>query len=139
MQPKPTSTWILIAGSSDARIFEALGDGRGYQERAVSGGHRPPFGSVMDGATPHPIAERTSATKALEALFASQLATMLAGYARSNLFDKLILIAPPPMLAQLRKMITADVRGKIVAEIESDLSDIPFSEISRHLDDVVSL
>ncbi len=139
MKPKPTSTWILVAGSSDARILEALGNGLGYQERAVSGGHRPPFGSVMDGATPHPISERTSATKALEALFASQLGAMLAGYARSNLFDRLILIAPPPMLAQLRKMITANVREKIVAEIESDLTDIPFSEISRYLDDVVSL
>ncbi|MBS0233244.1 MAG: host attachment protein [Proteobacteria bacterium] len=140
MKPKTTSTWILIADGSEARILEALGKGKGFQERTVSGGHRPPFGSVVDGATPHPVQEeRTSATRALEALFASQLGTMLAGYSRNHLFDTLVLIAPAPMLAQLRKMIPTDVREKVVAEIEKDLTKIPFSEISRYLDDVITL
>lgn len=140
MKPKTPSTWILIADGREARILEALGKGGGFQERAVSGSPRGPFGAVVNGAIPHQVPEaRTSATKALEALFASQLGAMLAGYSRSELFDSLVIIAPAPMLAQIRKMLSSDVRAKIVAEIERDLTDIPFSEISRYLDDVIAL
>ncbi len=139
MKPKTPSTWILIADGREARILEALGKGGGFQERALGGGRRTPFGAV-NGSMPHQHSEvRTSATKALEALFASQLGAMLAGYSRSELFDSLVLIAPTPMLAQIRKMLPADVREKIVAEIERDLTAIPFSEISRYLDDVIAL
>lgn len=140
MEPKSPSTWILIADGREARILEVLGKDQGFQERAISGGHRPPFGAIVDGAVPSPAPEaRTSATSALEALFASQLGSMLAGYSRDDHFDRLIVIAPSPMLIQLRKMIPADVREKVVAEIERDLTAIPFSEISRCLDDVVTL
>jgi protein required for attachment to host cells len=43
------------------------------------------------------------------------------------------------MLSGLRKMIGPNVREKIVAEIEKDLTKIPNSEISTHLDDVFAL
>jgi protein required for attachment to host cells len=135
---KPKSTWILIADGKEARILEALGDGRGYHEHTVRGGHRLPSG--VETAPPHrPIDERPSGTRALEALFARQLGAMLASYLRNNAFDRLVLVAPAAMLGELRKMLSPAVREKIIVEIEKDLTGIPSNEISRYLDDVVAL
>jgi Protein required for attachment to host cells len=137
VQPKPTRTWILIADGSGARILEALGEGSGFHQ--VSGDEvlgDGAEGGFQDGNAVGP--QRTIA-KALVTLFASQLAAMLAGYLRSNAFDRLIIVAPPAMLAELRKMIGPSVREKIVAEIAKDLTKIPNTEISTHLDDVVVL
>jgi protein required for attachment to host cells len=144
---KPTRTWILIADGSGARILEALGEGSGF--RPVSGD-----GSLRDGAPGsledrgetgcgsqrgNAIGSRPNAAGALEVLFASQLAAMLAGYVRTNAFDRLIIVAPSAMLGGLRKMIGPNVREKIVAEIDKDLTKIPNSEISTHLDEVIAL
>jgi protein required for attachment to host cells len=142
---KPMRTWILIADGSGARILEALGERSGFHP--VSG-----EGSLRDGA-PRSLegrgetgggsqlgnGSRPNAAGALEVLFASQLAAMLAGYVRTNAFDRLIIVAPSAMLGGLRKMIGPNVREKIIAEIDKDLTKIPNSEISTYLDDVIPL
>ncbi|MFT3732183.1 MAG: host attachment protein [Hyphomicrobium sp.] len=135
---KPTSTWILIADGSGARILEALGQGRGFREHAIGSGvrHEP---SGPETAPPHqPVEGRPGAKRALQALFARQLSTMLAGYLRNNAFDRLILIAPAPLLDELRKMISPAVREKVVVEIEKDMTDIPTSDLSLYLDEVAA-
>lgn len=127
-------TWILIADGSGARILEALGDSRGFFEHAVGSGRYPYRGETAPHNPPHE--ERPRATKALDGLFASQLSTMLAARLKSHSFDRLVLVAPPAMLAKLRKMISPAVRETVVTEVEMDLTDIPTSEIAQHLADV---
>jgi protein required for attachment to host cells len=144
---KPIRTWILIADGSGARILEALGKGSGFHQISENGtlgngasgslegrGDADP-GSPSGNATD----ARRNVARVLETLFASQLAAMLAGYLRNDAFDRLIIVAPPAMLAELRKMIGSNVREKIVAEIAKDLTKIPNSEISTLLDEVVAL
>ncbi len=137
-QPKPMRTWILVADGNGARILEALGEGSGFHQ--VSGGEVLSDGAPSDfkdrGNT---AASRRNIARALETLFASQLAAMLAGYLRQSAFDRLIIVAPPTMLTELRKMIGPNVREKIIAEIAKDLTKIPNNEISVHLDGVVVL
>ena len=131
-------TWVLIADGSKARILDALGKGRGYREHTVSNGARHP--SSGDDTPLHNMpAERTASTKALEALFASQLGSMLSSYKSKQAFDRLVLVAPEPMLGQLRKMISPAVRETLMAEIDQDLTAIPTTEISVYLEDVVTL
>jgi release factor family 12 len=137
---KPTRTWILITDGGGARILEALGDGRDLHE--ISGSGTPRSNPLNDLASPPDGAARPStvrANKALEALFASQLTALLTNYLRNDAFDRLVIVAPPSMLGELRKMIGPKVREKITAEIDRDLTKIPNSEISRYLDDVVAL
>lgn len=129
-------TWILIAGGSGARILESTGKGRQLSEHAVSGGYRRP--GAAETAPPHQALEdRPAATKALDALFASQLSAMLADRLKQGSFDRLILVAPKTMLTKLRKMISPAVRETVAAEIERDLTGVPTSEIAHHLDDVM--
>lgn len=61
---------------------------------------------------------------------------MLESRLKSRSFDRLVLVAPPAMLAKLRKMISPAVRQTVATEIEMDLTDIPTSEIAQHLADV---
>lgn len=137
---KRARTWILIADGSGARILEAFGSGHGYQERSVGSGRHLSTTDALTGTAPphHESTMRRSAAKVLEALFASQLSSMLAGHLRNDAFDRLILIAPASMLHKLRKMITPEVREKVVVEIERDLSNIPNDEIPHYLDDMAS-
>jgi protein required for attachment to host cells len=45
----------------------------------------------------------------------------------------LVIVAPPRALADLRGAIHADVKARIVAEIDKDLTKHPIAEIERHL------
>jgi protein required for attachment to host cells len=144
---KPMRTWILIADGSGARILEALGEGSGFHPVSGDGTLRDAAPRSLEGREDaaggsqrgNAIASRPNVADALEVLFASQLAAMLAGYVRSNAFDRLVIVAPSTMLGGLRKMIGPNVRERIVAEIDKDLTKIPNSEISTHLDDVIAL
>jgi protein required for attachment to host cells len=137
---KPTSTWILVADNSGARIFETLGSGQGLHEHHTSGtAPDGDTGAAGVGLGHRLIGPRPRASKALQALFAKQLGAMLSGYLRNEAFDRLVLVAPSAMLDELRKMLSPAVRKKIVVEIERDMTNIPTSELSVHLGDVVSL
>lgn len=148
---KPTRTWILVADGGGARILEALGKGHGLHEVAGSeartenppsheqGRDRPGRVHELVGHVRHGVEPRRDPHKALETLFADQLATMLAKYAASNAFDRLVIVAPPTMLGDLRKAMHPEVRAKIVAEIDKDLTKVPNVEVSTHIADVVAL
>jgi protein required for attachment to host cells len=45
----------------------------------------------------------------------------------------LVIIAPPRALAELRRAIHADVKARVIAEIDKDLTKHPIAEIERHL------
>lgn len=148
---KPQRTWILVADGGGARIFESVGQGRGVHlvsgtESRVDnpashelGQERP--GRVYEsvGTARHAVEPKRDPHRALEALFANQLATMLANYSANNSFDRLVIVAPPAMLGELRKDIKPALREKVIAEIDKDLSKVPSNEIAAHIENVIAL
>lgn len=46
---------------------------------------------------------------------------------------KLIVAAPPRAPAELRQLFHADVKKRIIAEIDKDLTKHPVAEIEKHL------
>ena len=148
---KPTRTWILVADGGRARILEALGRGKGVH--IVSGSDatidNPPSHLQGDakpdrvyesvGHARHAVEPRQDPHRALEAIFAGQLAAKLGDYAASKSFDRLVIVAPPAMLGDLRKVISPSVREKIVAEVDKDLTKVPNGEILNHINDVIAL
>jgi protein required for attachment to host cells len=52
---------------------------------------------------------------------------------RSRKVPALIVVAPPRTLADLRTAFHADVRARIVAEINKDLTKHPVGDIEKHL------
>jgi protein required for attachment to host cells len=65
--------------------------------------------------------------------FADQVAAALESVVRERKVKTLVIVAPPRTLAELRRVIHADVKKCIVAEIDKDLTKQPVYEIEKHL------
>jgi protein required for attachment to host cells len=78
--------------------------------------------SAMEEADWHHIAKER---------FADELAEVLYRYAHADRFEKLIVIAPPKVLGNLRKAFHAEVADRIVAEIPKELTSHTIPEIEK--------
>ncbi|HTZ01063.1 MAG TPA: host attachment family protein [Xanthobacteraceae bacterium] len=65
--------------------------------------------------------------------FAREVAATLEKMVRERNVEHLIVVAPPRALADLRKAFHDDVKKKIVAELDKDLTKHPVYEIEKHL------
>jgi protein required for attachment to host cells len=65
--------------------------------------------------------------------FARRVAAALEQLVRTRNVKALVVAAPPRTLADLRHAFHADVKARIVAEIDKDLTKHPIAEIERHL------
>jgi protein required for attachment to host cells len=63
--------------------------------------------------------------------FANEIAKALYHHAHANLFERLIIIAPPRILGKLRKAFHPEVLERIAAEIPKELTSHPVSEIGK--------
>jgi protein required for attachment to host cells len=78
--------------------------------------------SAMEEADWHHIAKER---------FADEIARALYRRAHANVFDRLVVIAPPKILGQLRKAFHREVVDRIAAEIPRDLTSHPLPEIAK--------
>jgi protein required for attachment to host cells len=78
--------------------------------------------SAMEETDWHHIAEER---------FVGELAEALYRHAHANLFEKLVIIAPPTVLGNLRKALHAEVIARVTAEIPKELTSHPVAEIER--------
>ena len=66
-----------------------------------------------------------------EARFAVEAADMLKRRALANHFEKLIIVAPPAALGEMRKHYHKEVQSRLVGEIAKDLANHPVPEIEK--------
>jgi len=65
--------------------------------------------------------------------FAGMVATAMEKVVRERKVPALVVVAPPKTLADLRGAFHADVRSRIIAEINKDLTRHPLGDIEKHL------
>lgn len=68
-----------------------------------------------------------------EVRFADDLADLLYRYAHKGAFKRIVLVAPAPVLGELRKKLHKEVAERVVAEIGKDLTNHPIDEIEKML------
>jgi len=68
-----------------------------------------------------------------EQRFAHEVAAALQRIVRERKVKALVVVAPPKTLAELRKAFHSEVKNRIVAEIDKDLTKQPVYEIEKHL------
>lgn len=148
---KPTTTWILIADGAHARLFANHGPGKGIE--AVEGGvishdHRPDHELLRDsptrtfesvGETRHAITPKTDPHRELKRDFARQLAELLDRSYTAKAFDRLVLVAPPTALGDLRAALSDHLKPHIYAELDKDLVKTPTAELPQHLGAVLAV
>jgi protein required for attachment to host cells len=149
------TTWILIADGGRARLFEQDRNSRFFQPMAErdffgtrtqskeiasdrpgrtfdSGGRGQPGDAGAHGR--HAMEPSTDPHRFAEYEFARDLSEHLEKAANEHRFDHLVLVAAPQILGDLRALLPKTVHGKIVAEVNKDLTKIPTRDLGQHLD-----
>ena len=142
-------TWILIADGARARIVDYHGpdhpptavDGHEY------GGDHSATGEMMSDAAGRThnsvgpgrsaIEGRTDPHRELKVEFARRLADILGLELAKGAFDRLVIVAAPVTLGDLRPMLSEQVRATIVGEVAADLTKIPNNQVISHLGQIV--
>ena len=65
--------------------------------------------------------------------FVEHVAAAIEKLVRAERVKTLVIVAPPRTLAQLRHAFHGDVKKRIIAEVDKDLTKHPISEIEKHL------
>ena len=149
---KPTVIWIVLADGDQAKVFENDGPGKGLhaiRELAMEQDHlaahdimadRP--GRASNPAGPNSRAAvdyRTDPVDLRERRFLERLARTLADRQADGAYDRLIIVAPPRALGELRPALSDSVRGAILAELPKDLTNTPTDQLGAHLSDVLAI
>jgi protein required for attachment to host cells len=147
---KPTRTWVLIADGAQARILENDGPGKGLHAVdgcVFHGDHASTHEIVSDrtGRTHSSVGPGRSAIEAhsdphreLKKKFAHQLADVLASRLREKAYDRLVIVAAPSALGDLRAAMSEQVRAKVTGEVTKDLTKTPDGDVATHLKDVLA-
>ena len=146
---KSIVTWILIADGARARVLENNGPGKGVVTKdnlLFEGDHRPSRELVSDkpgrtfesvGSLRHAKQPPTDPHDKLKSEFAQSIGAALENHADS--FDRLILVAPPTALGELRKALPRKLSAKVTKEVGKDLTQTPNADIARHLEAIIAL
>jgi protein required for attachment to host cells len=97
------------------------------------GTDRPGRGFASAQATRRSAKETTDWHEIEEHRFAARVAAALETLVRARGAPALVVVAPPRTLADLRRALHADVKARILGEIDKDLTKSPVWEIERHI------
>jgi len=143
--PKGHITWIVIADGSRAHIVKRHDVGPGFEivaNLASPEAHLPARelksdrpGRVRESGNPahHAVEPRQDPHIVLKAAFIDSVADHLNKAAAGKSFDRLILIAPPRSLSELKDRLDPDAAAKVTAAYGKDLTKLPLAELDQHL------
>ena len=145
------TTWLLIADGGHARVLQTIGhgnaltpvDGMVFEKDLPPsrelGTDRPPRTHEAAGKASHGLSPRTDLHRQLKQTFAHEIADQIEKAAAAGAFEKLVVVAPPVTLGDLRKLWSKPVADRIVAEVDKDLVKTPNDHVRAHLKDVVAI
>jgi protein required for attachment to host cells len=74
-----------------------------------------------------------------KAMFAREVAKRIDEALENNGCRRLLLIAPPQTLAELRQALSPKSRGAVMAELDKDLTHLKPPEIAKHLETLLAV
>jgi protein required for attachment to host cells len=141
----PASTWVLVADTGRARLFELRDDtpdlieiacdinpeGRAGERRL--GTDRAPTVNESVGPARHSIEPHTSAREKISHAFARRIADELERGRGRRRFGRLILVAPAKFLGALHESLGAALRDSVAGELNKDLTALPVARLQERL------
>lgn len=148
---KPIRTWILIADGTRARIVCNTGPGKGLQE--VSGmefeGDNSRSGDIMAdrpgrtfdsaGSHRHAMEPHSDPQREAKRSFAADMVGKLQDQLQAQAFDRLVLVAAPATLGDIRKSLPKSLLDVVYGEISKNLVHVPNQELDSHLSEVLAV
>ena len=147
---KPTQTWILVCNGTHAMVTRNLGPGKGIEpvpglqfeggESTESSMFSDRPGRTFDshGQGRHILESSSNPKREAKFQFAQTISDRLHKELSENKFDRLIVIAPPLMLGNLRKMFSKQLSSRISGEIHKDLTHTDLEDIVDHITDYLA-
>ena len=133
------NTWILVANAAQARIYTGNVKLDDKLEVVKSLTHPQSRQKNVDlvadkggnfSSSGHGTMSQDSDPKAMEeAKFAKEITSFIDSSHVNKQFDKLIIIAGPKLLGQLKKMLTSSVNGSFEGFIEKDYTQLGEREL----------
>lgn len=139
------TTWILIADGAKARVLEQDRHSRTFKpafEQEYFGStarskeiasDRPGRSFDSGGQGRHAMEPPSDPQRHAELSFAREVAHRLEDAANRHRFDRLLVVAAPRTLGDLRDFLPNMVRERIVKELDKDLTNVPLADLGRHL------
>ncbi|MEZ5923677.1 MAG: host attachment protein [Hyphomicrobiaceae bacterium] len=146
---KPIRTWILVADASRSKVYEHRGPGHGleavaglamateHRKSSEIGSDKPGRSFESVGAVRHAVEPHSDPARIEEQRFAASLLERLNQEAAAKRFDRLVLVAPPTMLGDLRAALPSGIAPLVMATIDKDLTKIPDHKLAGHLSDIL--
>ncbi|MBI3440210.1 MAG: host attachment protein [Proteobacteria bacterium] len=134
--------WVIVADRHIARVFSKRGDDISQVAKIVSQATKDPkmtnksLGRVIGSsgsAVHHKYEPHMNESHKGEITFAHEISAWLDAEAGKETFDRLVLIASPHMLGELRKTISQHVYARIVAELNKDLTKMSEAALRAEL------
>ena len=149
MVMKSERTWVVIADGAHAKVLQFTPEKPRLEivkdiaftidlpatHDLVS--DRPGRVFESHGYASHAKAPRSDPHRELKRSLAHKIANALQASLAEQRYDKLVLVAPPTTLGDLREALAKGVRACVTAEVAQDLVKIPASELQDHLADVL--
>jgi protein required for attachment to host cells len=144
-------TWILIADGGHARILETVGHGRALSQvhdmafetdlppSRELGTDQPGRTHESMGATRHAVGEKTDPHRELKRAFAEETVARLEAGLAAKAFSRLVVVAPPVTLGDLRHAMSKALADHVAAEVAKDLVKVSNDQIRSHLKDIVAI
>jgi protein required for attachment to host cells len=137
--------WVLVADSGKARLFQASGPNTTLEEHTdlvmpsarmrnqdlATGRPGRSFDSFGEGR--HAMEPSTPAKEIESDRFAARIAELLETERLMGAYTRLVLIAPPRFLGQLRDALSDPVRALVSDELNKDLVRFDVDAIREHL------
>jgi len=136
--------WVVVADGEKALFLKNEGDAKfpdfqvvqemEQENRATreQGVERP--GRYSDGPSAHKSAfQETDWHRLSKERFADDIAERLYKQAHAGAYDRLVIVAPPQVLGEMRRKLHKEVVGKLVAEIPKTLTNQPVWDIEKML------
>jgi protein required for attachment to host cells len=145
------TTWILIADRAQARVFENNGPGTGLRlvrevphpagrlKNQDINADKPGRSFDSHGQGRHAMSKEHEPTEHVAQMFAKELSTLLEEARTHNRYHKLVLVAEPGFLGELRASLNTPTSALVSDSVRKDLSHIPERELPSHLGDAVHL
>jgi protein required for attachment to host cells len=141
---KKAKLWYVIADGGRARFVERDDNGAlrtissfvstDLHKRASDLGRDRPA-RVMESATPgrSAVEPRRDLKEAAKEDFVKLVAEQLAAEHGRGQFDKLMLVAPPGVLTELKEKLSKPIAKLVVDALQKDLTKVPDHDLTEHL------
>lgn len=139
-------TWIMVANSSQAKLFANRGPHKGLE--LIKEMHHPQSREKAANLVSDRVgnfkgsgsyAQATDPKQHEAERFASEVAHELEAGRINHAYEKLILVASAPFMGLINERMSHQVKQKVSESINKDYTHLPVKELSGHLESYVFL